>query len=91
MRTFIIAELSANHNNDLQLALKNIDAIAKTGADAVKVQTFLPESLTLNLSTGYFAPRTEGNWKGYTSWDLYSEASLPYEWHPILKERADEL
>lgn len=91
MRTFIIAELSANHNNDLQLALKNIDAIAKTGADAVKVQTFLPESLTLNLSTGYFAPRTEGNWKGYTSWDLYSEASLPYDWHPIIKERAEEL
>lgn len=90
-KTFIIAELSANHNNDFDLAVKTIEAMAKTGADAVKVQTYKPESLTLNLDTGYFAPRTEGLWKGYTSWDLYSEAAMPYEWQPKLKKIAEDL
>jgi pseudaminic acid synthase len=87
---FIIAELSANHNNDLNLAIKTIEAIAKTGANAVKVQTYKPESLTLNLNTGYFAPKTDGLWKGYTLWELYEKASLPYEWHPKLQEVAEK-
>lgn len=90
-KTFIIAELSANHNNDFDLAIKTIEEIAKTGANAVKVQTYKPESLTLELDTGYFAPRTEGLWKGYTSWDLYTEAAMPYEWQPKLKEIAESL
>lgn len=88
---FIIAELSANHNNDFDLAVKTIEAIAKTGADAVKIQTYKPESLTLNLNTGLFAPRTEGLWKGYTPWNLYEEASMPYEWQPKLKKIAEDL
>ena len=90
-KTFIIAELSANHNNDFNLAVKTIEAIAETGADAVKVQTYKPESLTLDLNIGHFAPRTEGLWKGYTSWDLYSEAAMPYEWQPKLKKIAEDL
>lgn len=89
-KTFIIAELSANHNNDLDLAIETIKAIAKSGADAVKVQTYKPESLTLNLQDGYFAPRTEGAWKGYTSWNLYSQAALPYEWHEELKKITED-
>ena len=89
--TFIIAELSANHNNDYELAVKTIEAMAKAGADAVKIQTYKPKSLTIDLDTGYFAPRTEGLWKGYTSWKLYKEASMPYEWQSKLKEISENL
>jgi pseudaminic acid synthase len=88
---FIIAELSANHNNDYDLSVKTIQAMAKAGADAVKVQTYRPESLSLDLDTGYFAPRTEGLWKGYTPWKLYTEAAMPYEWQPKLKKVAEDL
>jgi len=90
-KTFIIAELSANHNNDIDIAIQTIKAIAETGADAVKVQTYKPESLTLNKDTGYFSPRTKGLWKGYTPWKLFSEAAMPYEWQPKLKKVAEEL
>ncbi len=90
-KTFIIAELSANHNNDFNLAVKTIEAMAEAGADAVKVQTYKPESLTIDLNTGYFAPRTKGLWQGYTPWKLYSEAAMPYEWQPKLKKIAEEL
>ena len=90
-KVFIIAELSANHNNDFDLALKTIQAMADAGADAVKVQTYKPESLTIDLDTGYFAPRTEGLWKGYTPWKLYNEASMPYEWQPKLKKAAENM
>ena len=90
-RVFIIAELSANHNNDFKLAVKTIVAMAKAGANAVKVQTYKPESLTVDLDTGYFAPRTEGLWKGYTPWRLYSEASMPYEWQTKLQIISNDL
>jgi pseudaminic acid synthase len=90
-RVFIIAELSANHNNDYSLAVKTIEAMADAGADAVKVQTYKPESLTTNIDTGYFAPRTKGLWKGYTPWDLFSEAAMPYDWQPNLKLVAEKL
>ncbi|HML63304.1 MAG TPA: pseudaminic acid synthase [Dysgonomonas sp.] len=89
--TFIIAELSANHNNDFNLAVNTIQAMAKAGADAVKIQTYKPQSLTLNLDTGYFAPRSEGLWKGYTPWNLFEEASMPYQWQPQLKKIAEDL
>ena len=90
-KVFIIAELSANHNNDYDLACRTIKAMSESGADAVKVQTYRPESLTLDLDTGVFAPRTEGLWKGYTPWKLYQEASMPYEWQPKLKAFAEDL
>ena len=88
---FIIAELSANHNHSFDLAVDTIKAMSYSGANAVKVQTYKPESLTLDLNTGFFAPRTEGLWKGYTPWDLFTEASMPYEWQPKLKELAESL
>lgn len=90
-KIFIIAELSANHNNDFDLAVKTLEAMAESGANAVKVQTYKPESLTLDLDTGYFAPKTEGLWKGYTPWDLYKEAAMPYEWQPKLQKVAHDL
>lgn len=90
-KVFIIAELSANHNNDFDLAVKTIQAMAEVGADAVKVQTYRPESLTIDLDTGFFTPRTEGLWKGYTPWKLFTEAAMPYEWQPKLKKVAEDL
>lgn len=90
-KTFIIAELSANHNNDFDIAVKTIESMAASGADAVKVQTYRPESLTIDLDNGFFAPKTQGPWKGYTPWELYKEASMPYEWQLKLKKIANDL
>ncbi len=90
-RTFIIAELSANHNNDFDLAIKTIESIAQSGADAVKMQTYKAESLTIDVNNDYFKPNATGTWKGYTPWRLYNEASMPYEWQPKLKEIAESL
>ena len=89
-KTFIIAELSGNHNNDFDLTVKTISSIAETGADAVKIQTFKPESLTIDSKTGCFAPYKEGLWKGYTPWELYKKASMPYEWQAKLKKIAED-
>lgn len=88
-KLFIIAEISANHNNDKELTLRTIDAIAETGADAVKIQTYTADSLTLEANTEYFGPRKDGLWKGRTLYDLYSEGSLPYDWQPELKAYAE--
>lgn len=88
---FIVAELSANHNNNWELTVKTLEDMAKSGADAVKVQTYKPESLTLDMDTGLFAPRTDGLWKGYTPWKLYEEAHMQYEWQPKLKKIAEDL
>lgn len=86
----IVAELSANHGNDLGLALETVDAFASAGADAIKVQTFRPESLCMNIDNDYFGPRKTGLWKGKTPWDIYSEGSLPYDWHWIIQEACQE-
>ena len=90
-KTYIIAELSANHNNDFDLAVKTLEAMAESGANAVKVQTYKPQSLTINLDTGHFASRKDGLWKGYTPWKLFTEAAMPYEWQPILQKIAENL
>jgi len=89
-KTFIIAELSGNHNNNLELAIKTIESIAETGAEAVKIQTYKPENLTINSDKGYFAPIKKGTWKGYTPWKLYKKASMPYEWHSKLKKISEK-
>ncbi len=65
--------------------------MAGAGADGVKVQTYKPESLTIDLDSGCFAPRTDGLWKGLTPWQLYSEAAMPYEWQQKLKKVAEDL
>lgn len=91
MSLFIIAEISANHNNDYELTCETIKAAAKAGADAVKIQTFLPESLALDVDNDIFGPKTEGAWKGWRPWDLYQKASMPYEWQPKLKALAEDL
>lgn len=90
-KTFVIAELSANHNNDFEIAVKTIEAMAKAGADAVKVQTYTPDSLTLDVDNEFFGPRKEGLWKGRRPYELFKEGSMPYEWQPKLKDVAEDL
>jgi len=90
-KVMIIAELSGNHNNDLQYAKDSLYAIKETGADAVKLQTYTADSLTLNVHNEEFGPRKDGIWKGRTPYDVFSEGSLPYEWHGELFDYAQEL
>ena len=87
----IVAELSANHNHDFDLAVKTIEAMAKAGADAVKFQTFKPDSFTLDADTEDFGPRKDGLWKGYRPIDLYTQGSMPYEWQPKLQQVCKDL
>lgn len=90
-RTFVIAELSANHGGDLQRTRETIRAMRDAGADAVKLQTYRPSSLTLDLSEGHFAPLTEGPWKGWRPFDLFEVGALPYAWHEELFALVREL
>ena len=86
-KVYIIAELSANHEQNLDTALEAVRAIKQTGADAVKVQTFKPESITLDSDQPWFRTREDSLWAGQKLFDLYKKAALPYEWHmPIQKE-----
>ncbi|MDY0015203.1 MAG: pseudaminic acid synthase [Bacteroidales bacterium] len=89
-KTFIIAELSANHRHDFDLAVKTIEAIAASGADAVKIQTYKPESLTMDVYNAYFGPKKTGTWKGIRPYDLYKEGAMPYEWQPKLKSVSED-
>jgi len=90
-KVMIIAELSGNHNNDLQYTKDSLYAIKETGADAVKLQTYTADSLTLNVKNDEFGPRKVGIWKGRTPYEVFSEGSLPYEWHSELFDYAKEL
>ena len=85
---YIIAELSANHNNQYDIAERTIRAMKDAGADAVKFQTFTADSLSLNVDNEYFGPRKEGLWKGRRPYDLFLEAAMPWEWHKALSEYA---
>ena len=87
---YIICELSANHNGRIERALDLIDAAAATGTDAVKIQTYTPETLTIAHDAPEFRIRG-GLWDGYTLYDLYRETYTPHEWHPALVQRAKEL
>ncbi len=85
---YIIAELSANHNNSYEIARKSIDAIHESGADAVKFQTFTADSLSLNIDNKYFGILKEGLWKGKKPYELFQEAAMPWEWQKELAEYA---
>jgi pseudaminic acid synthase len=87
-KCMIVAELSANHNGDLERAKDSILAMAEAGADAVKLQTYRPGSLTLDLDGPHFGPRTSGLWAGMRPYEIYAQGSLPYEWHEELFELA---
>ncbi|OCR14581.1 pseudaminic acid synthase [Helicobacter pullorum] len=89
-RIFLVAELSANHHQSKDIALKTIKAAKESGADAVKLQTYTPECLTLNCNSKYF--QIQGAlWEGKNFYQLYQEAMTPWEWHKDLFEYAKEL
>lgn len=89
-KTFIVAELSANHLHNFDLAVKTIKAAKEAGADAIKLQTYTPDTITINCNNEYFQIKQGTLWDGKTLYKLYEEAYTPWEWHPKLKKIADE-
>ncbi|MDA0243799.1 MAG: pseudaminic acid synthase [Chloroflexi bacterium] len=88
--TYIIAELSANHGHDFEVAVKLVEAAKAAGADAIKLQTYTPDTLTIDSNQPYF--QIKGTiWEGYNLYKLYDEAYMPWEWQPKLKQIANEL
>lgn len=86
---FVIAEMSGNHNQSLERALELVDLAADTGADAVKLQTYRPDTITLDANNPDFTvPSDSPLWKGRQLFDLYKEAYTPWEWHEAIFERA---
>jgi pseudaminic acid synthase len=90
-RVYIIAELSANHNQNFEQAVALVRAAKEVGADAVKLQTYTPDTLTVPSDKEYFRIGGGTLWDGRTLYDLYSEAYMPWEWQPTLKEIADDI
>ncbi|NQX82846.1 MAG: pseudaminic acid synthase [Flavobacteriaceae bacterium] len=88
--TFIIAELSANHGGDIEIAKETIRAAKRTGADAIKMQTYLPSTITLDSRKDDFIVKGGTIWDGQNLYELYKEASLPWEWHKELFEVAKQ-
>lgn len=88
---FIIAELSANHLQKYELAVDTIRAIKDSGADAVKLQTYTPDTITINCDNDYFKIKQGTIWDGKTLYKLYEEAYTPWEWQPKLKKIAEDL
>ena len=88
--TYIIAELSANHGHDFNRAVKILEAAKDAGADAIKLQTYTPDTMTIDSDNDPFI--IKGTlWDGRKLYELYREAHTPWEWHPKLKEVADRI
>lgn len=90
-KAFIIAELSANHGHSIDIALQTIRAAKECGADAVKVQTYTPDTITLDCDNEHFQIKQGTLWDGTTLYKLYEEAYMPWEWHEHLRDEAEQL
>ena len=89
---FIIAEMSGNHNQSLERALEIVDAVANTGAHALKIQTYTPDTMTLDLNEREFhISDPKSLWAGTSLYKLYGQAFTPWEWHEAIFKRAKEL
>jgi N-acetylneuraminate synthase len=89
--TYVIAEMSANHNQNFDQALQIIQAIKQSGADAVKLQTYTPDTLTIDSDAPHFRIGAGTIWEGRNLYDLYGEAYTPWVWHPQLQQAAEDL
>ena len=89
--TYVVAEMSANHNQSFDQAVKIIEAARDAGADAVKIQTYTADTLTIDCDNDYFQIGQGTIWEGRNLYELYGEAFTPWEWQPKLKEIADQL
>ncbi len=87
----IVAELSANHNQNFDLAVETIKAAKNSGADAIKLQTYTADTITLDSDKEYFHMNQGTIWDGITLYQLYKKAYTPWEWHPKLKEISEDL
>jgi N-acetylneuraminate synthase len=88
---YVIAEMSANHHQELPEALAILDAAREAGADAVKLQTYTPDTLTIDCDAPPFRIGSGTLWEGRRLYELYGEAYMPWEWHEPLQKRAAEL
>lgn len=89
---FIIAEMSGNHNQSLEHALNIVEAAAKAGVHALKIQTYTADTMTLNIEQGeFFIDDSESLWKGKSLYQLYQQAYTPWEWHKPIFDRCKEL
>ena len=88
---YIIAEMSGNHNGSYERAVQILEACAAAGVDAVKLQTYTPDTLTIDCDAEIFRIGSNNTWAGRTLYDLYGEAYTPWEWQPKLKNIADGL
>jgi len=89
-KPFFIAEISANHDGSINKAKKLIKLAKKNGADAVKLQTYTPDTMTPKSNKNHFKIK-KGLWKGYNLWDLYNKGHTPYSWHKELFEYARKI
>lgn len=91
-KPFVIAEMSGNHNQSLERALEIVEAAAKSGAHAIKLQTYTPDTMTINSTGGLFDINDASSlWNGRNLYDLYKEAHTPWEWHQPIFEKAKSL
>jgi pseudaminic acid synthase len=88
---YVIAEVSANHNQDIEIAKETVRAAAEVGADAVKFQTYTPDTLTFNSDSDIFRIDHGTAWDGRTLYSIYSEGYMPWEWHEELFDLANSL
>ena len=88
---YVIAEISANHNKSFDEAVRIVCAAKNAGADAIKLQTYTPDTLTINCSNEYFRVAEGTIWEGRNLYDLYKDAYTPWEWQPKLKTIANDL
>jgi pseudaminic acid synthase len=90
-RVFIIAELSANHGHSLETAIQTVKAAKECGADAIKIQTYTADTITIDSDKEWFRINQGTIWDGTTLYKLYKDAYTPWEWHSAIKQEAERL